>query len=441
MPYVDERAGFDSIRSLAESGIVDAFKNRLQPRSDSALPTLPKFTYVNNERLFIRRKVLAIDGSNIYERIPGSLPCTEAGLVTLGLVVIDVGKIQTLRALPDSGAVNPRKLRDTEKGHTRGTVLPGMNATTIEGLSPRTWFRQSINRELKLATLGGESFLETLYAISNLNRSINCPNSPCSDDMTVTVSIPKPGKVSTCGSCGEVIWTADCLRIHEQFEDNHPAGECHSRFRDVLEILAMVNAIRYLSTMPEGIKALGKSAAVVMDGPLAAFGTIAYLANAVRKELLRIQELMNQEGENDGLLVMSGVKSGAFVEHAEELDRAPEPDSRIQKSHVWLPDDNYIRKNIVAGTSHNPKPWGELTYFGRPVIFKTASGKRLVLNVAQPETQDTLTNSPSPRVLNHALAIADTLGVGEHEFLPLRRAHATCAIPLKAGTDIIASLA
>ena len=440
MPYIDERAGFDSIRSLAEAGIVNAFKDRLKPRSDSNLRTLPKFTFVDKNKQVVRRKVLAIDGSNIYERIPGSLPCTEAGLVTLGLVVIDVGKIQSLKKLPNSGAVNPRELSDTEKDETLGTVLPGMNATTKDGLSPRTWFRQTINQDLIRATLGGENFLETLYAISNLNRSINCPNSSCSDDGTVMVTIPKPGKISSCDKCGETIWTADSLRIHEQFEDNHPAGECHSRFRDALELLAMVNALRCLSAARDGISALGNTA-IVMDGPLAAFGTIAYLANAVRKELLRIQELMDIEGKNDGLLVMSGIKSGAFVEHAEELDRAPEPDSRIQNSHVWLPNDNYIRNNIVAGTSRNPKPWGELTYFGRPVIFKTASGKRLVLNVAQPETLSTLTNAPNPRVLNHALAIADTLGVGEHEFLPLRRAHASCAIPLKAGTDIIASLA
>ena len=51
----------------------------------------------------------------------------------------------------------------------------------------------------------------------------------------------------------------------------------------------------------------------------------------------------------------------------------------------WLPNDAYVRQKIVAGRSEQSKPWGELTYFGRPVVIKTGSGKRLVLNLAQPE--------------------------------------------------------
>ena len=438
MPYKDERAGLDSIRALVQGGAVDAFKSRLKQNSEKALLPLPKFEPVSSNNNTGRRNVLAIDGSNIYERIPGALPCTEAGLVTLGMALIDVEKIRSLSKLTESGAVNPRDLANAETGQTLGTVLPGMNATTIDGLSPRTWFRQTMNENLESASLGGENFAETLFALTGGQRTINCPDMQnCKES---NLPIPKPGKTNYCPSCNEEIFTADALRIHDQFEDNHPAGECHSRFRDALELLALLNVIRCLSATERGIVAL-TNIAFVLDGPLAAFGTIAFLAGAVRKELRNIQSKMDEVLENDGLLVMSGIKSGPFVEHAEELDRDPAPNSRIPNSHYWLPNDNYIRKNIVAGVSKNSKPWGELTYFGRPVIFKTDSGRRLVLNVAQPESNPPLTEADNPRVLNCALAIADELGVGEHQFLPLRRAHASCAIPLKIGTDIIGKFA
>ena len=94
-----------------------------------------------------------------------------------------------------------------------------------------------------------------------------------------------------------------------------------------------------------------------------------------------------------GLLVMSGVKSGAFVDHAEEVDRAPQPDSRIPRGQFWLPDNDYIRAKIVARASAQSRPWGELTYFGRPVVVKTEKGQRLVLNVAQPEAEPPLTGA------------------------------------------------
>ena len=95
----------------------------------------------------------------------------------------------------------------------------------------------------------------------------------------------------------------------------------------------------------------------------------------------------------------------------------------------------------MASSSNDSKPWGELTYFGRPVFLKTAGNQRLVLNLAQPEADPPLTEALPPRVLADALATADPLGVGAHQFQPLRRVHAQAAIPLRIGTDLIRSLA
>ena len=64
-----------------------------------------------------------------------------------------------------------------------------------------------------------------------------------------------------------------------------------------------------------------------------------------------------------------------------------------------------------------------------------------MLNLAQPEGEPPLTEASPPRVLADALATADPLGVGAHQFQPLRRVHAQAAIPLRAGTELIRSLA
>ena len=435
MPYQDERAGLSAIRAIAGSEIVDDFRATLGDRDGSELPPLPPFAkcLAGNSRTHI----LAIDGSNVYERIPGALPCTEAGLVSLGVVVIDVEKLRTLKRLPESGAVDPRELSATERGVTLGTMLPGWNAGKRDGTSPRAWFREIMYNELEQANLGGESFLDTLHALLKENRRIRCPNPDCD---AREVELPGPGEAGECSECHEKLWLSDGLRIHEQFLENQPVGECHARFRDALEILALMNALRYLVTSRGGRKAISKTA-FVMDGPLAAFGTIAVLAKAVREELRRIQSALHAELAGSGLIVMSGVKSGPFVEHAAEMDRAPEPDSRIPPEHVWLPDNGYIRTHIVASESEQSKPWGELTYFGRPVILKTAIGQRLVLNLAQPEADPPLTNAAWPRALADAIATAEPLGGGLNQFLPLRRVHARAAIPLRAGTDLIRSLA
>lgn len=441
MPYADEIAGLAALRAIADSGIVEEFRQQLVERHSGEPLPLPAFLPCPPGQS--RTHILAIDGSNVYDAIPGALPCTEAGLVSLGLVVIDLNKLAALERLPESGSVNPRMLRDTEHGESLGLMLPGQNAGKKDGASPRTWFRQIFNSELEKTRFGGESLAETLYHLLQLGSSPtidHCPNHPDCDHRNLP--IPQPGAAGSCPCCGEPTFTADGLRIHEQFLDNISPRECHSRVRDTLELLALMNSLRYLASSDKGIAAISNTAFVV-DGQLAAFGTIAVLGRAIKRELQRIQGILLDAHPGAQLLVMSGVKTGPFVEHAAELDRVPAPDQRLPRNHVWLPNNDYIRANIVARGSQNSKPWGELTHFGRPVVLKTANGQRLVLNIAQPELEisETLTNAAPPQALADAIATAGPLGVGTDQFLALRRSHSHAAIPLRAGTDLIQSLA
>ena len=112
MPYHDERAGLDAIRAIADRQLVADFRNQMVNRHTGEPLPLP--TFVPTPAGETRTHILAIDGSNAYHPIPGALPCTEAGFVSLGMVVIDMRKLASLDHLPDSGAANPRDLRATE---------------------------------------------------------------------------------------------------------------------------------------------------------------------------------------------------------------------------------------------------------------------------------------------------------------------------------------
>lgn len=434
MPYQDEKAGLNAIRAITERGVVDGFQSQMVERHAGTPLPLPPF-YPCPTAGKSRSHVVAIDGSNIYAPIPGALPCTEAGLVSLGLVVIDIKRLESLQHMPASGAANPRELRKTESGVSLGMMLPGQNAAKKDGTSPRSWFREILCSELEEAQLGGESFADTLFHLLGKGRTVKCPN-----DCGGQVEVPPPKSATACEMCGEQVFVSDGLRIQEQFGDTESPTECHHRVRDALEILALVNTLRYLAESEKGLRAIANTA-FVMDGPLAAFGTIAILAHAVQRELRRVQALVDRQRPGSTLLVMSGVKTGPFVDHAEELDRAPEPNKRLPKNHFWLPDNGYIRSKIVAGSSRQSKPWGELTYYGRPLVLKTSEGQRLVLNLAQPEAVPPLTDKPRPLALADALATAGPLGVSTNQFLALRRVHSHAAIPLKRGTELIQSLA
>ena len=435
MPYVDERAGLAAIRAIVESGEFNEFRSKLQAPSPDTVLDLPPFEPCRQG--ISRTHLIAIDGSQVYDRFPGRLPDTHAGAVSLGVVVIKLSELSQLDRLPTSGAVDPRQLRDTESGHSLGALLPGTNARSVDGLDPRHWFRRCVNDLLGSVSLGDETFAQTLYALLGPSHNIrNCPNPDCTAN---SLPMPAPGSTGKCAACGSEVLTSDALRIHEQFVENQSAVECHIRVMQTLEILALANSLRCLSRTEDGLDALRRTA-FVMDGQLAAFGTIAVLAQAVRRDISRIQTVLSGKHPGGQLLVLSGVKTGPFVQHAEELDRAPAPNSRIPLDHFWLPNNNYIRQNIIAGQSSSSKPWGELTHFGRPLILKTAQGHRLVLNIAQPEADPPLTERLAPLVLADAISTAAPLGVGTDQFLALRRSHRWASIPLKAGEDLIHSL-
>lgn len=435
MPYADERAGLSAIQSIVDGDDFEEFRARLDPPQTDAVLPLPAFRPCPDGTP--RANLVAIDGSRIYGQFPGRLPDTHVGAVSLGVVVMNLRKLANLSRLPKSGSVDPRELRNTEKGNSLGAMLPGTNAGTTDGMGPREWFRQVFNNTLKSASLGGETFADSLYHLLGSNHKVgDCPNPDCN---ATGLSMPAPSAELHCPSCGTTIFTTDGLRVHEQFIENRPTEECHSRVMDALELLALVNGLRGLTKSPEGLKAISETA-FVLDGQLAAFGTIAVLAQAIRQELKTTQEILRDAIPSGQLLVMSGVKTGPFVKHAEELDRGPEPNSRIPRNNFWLPDNEYIREHIVAGHSADSRAWGELTHFGRPLILKTPDGQRLMLNIAQPEADPPLTNCAEPRALGDAVRTAAPLGVGSDQFLALRRAHRWASIPIKTGTNLIQSL-
>ena len=439
MPYEDDRAGLDALITITGQKLIEEFRQQMEPPTDEPLPLPP---FVQNPTGIQRKQIVAIDGSSIYNAIPGALPCTEVGVVSLGLLLIDLDKLTNLPRLPQSGATNPRHLRQTEQTQSFAIVLPGRNSAKANGATPKNWFRQIINTELAKTHFGGETLAETLYELISRGRNPtigHCPNEDCPNR---NLELPTPGSIGQCKECKEEIFTTDGLRIHESFQENVSAVECHSRVMNILEMLTLINALRYLEKSEDGLRAIG-NIAFIMDGPLAAFGTIAILALAIKQELKRIQNKLSEDRPGDKLLVISGVKTGPFVDHAAELDRAPEPNKRIQINSHWLPDNQYIRANIVAKNGENSHPWGRDTYYGRPVVVKTEGGQRLVLNIAQPEANDgaPLTEAPPPLALGDAIATINPLGMGANQLLPLRRVHSHAAIPLRAGTDLIESLA
>ena len=181
-----------------------------------------------------------------------------------------------------------------------------------------------------------------------------------------------------------------------------------------------------------------------MTGPLAVFGLAAWLSAAIQSELQRLNRIA-LEASGEALLLFGLEKSGLFVDHFEAADLSETPgEKNFPPGTAFLPTDTYIKKRIIRSDSE--RPYGQQTYFGRKLFYKTASEARLVLNLpildslqSDPEADDLTVFPQWPTICT----LADRLVSSRfpNALYPISSAHAEAAIPLHLGGRVLRELA
>lgn len=436
MPYKGQRATGESLIALEQSRLFNEFAGEIRlPEKKKTRALQPTSLPRESDKI---TRVLAIDGSIVSERIKNGFPGAEASLVQIALVSINLNKLDvhsTARIIP------PSAFNEMDKAATLQCVLPGCNVAKTDGTAPRDFFRQSVFEALQGSVQKDhESLLETYRAlVADRNRTFKCPHSDCEEDVS-----PKTGSWKCACPRSFSLLETDPLRFHERFNEIGQNGEPHGEVMRFLEVILLLNVLRFFASHLNGLRILPRIAFVV-DGPLAAFGQFAAVVPYVQKELQRINELCLQEtGQN--ILLFSLIKSGQFFEHFEQLDfdDVQGPDRRYEPQTVLLPDISYIHEAVVY-RSPDAKPWGEDTYYGRIVLYKSRSGQRMVINTPK-VTAESLDLASTDLAcypgLPRAADIVDRLStyLFDGGFVPIVRAHSHAAIPLKMGGEIIRSL-
>ena len=367
----------------------------------------------------------------------------EASLVKVSVVRVDLSR---LTELPEHEIPSPRVFYDMERASTFDIVLPGANVvrSNVQNDSPKAYFREAAFDafDAKLDD-NHETLLETVRDIvARVARPRTnppaCPIDGCEERLS-------PGRGSYPCSCSrnETLFETDAFRFAERFNEVGGNGETHGEVRHVLEVVSLINMLRYFARSPQMLSYL-REAVFILDGPLALFGHPAWLTPYVRTELQRINALCRAEGFD--LALFGYEKSGAFVDHFERMDLCADlgPRGKYPNRTVFAPDAAYINRNIAL-RPEDAKPHGTDTYFGRKIFYKTASGGHAVVTTAMVNEASTdFRRSDAecfPR-LGDVLDVLDHLATHLHRdgFMPLVRAHAHAAIPLRRGGDIIRTL-
>jgi hypothetical protein len=411
------------------------------------------------------RYVVAIDGSHHEQQYDKGFPGAELGFVSVATILIDVN---CLLAEAEKASIDPVQFNRVQTAYPFTTVLASTNMVRAGEPDARATFRRDWSDTLEgtKPAEDAESLLDTYKAL--LKHKPNemhqrCPlGEACGDD-----ALPHAEYVKGTCACGKYpVYPSDALRIHEGFRDFGSNGECFGEVMRVLEHLFLVGFLRYMERLctKSGNWSMFCDTAIVMDGSLAVFGHPAWLSQAIKSELKRINGVVRAYTGED-ILVVGIEKSGRFFDHWCQLDQKSSadrikertedtnfmPDSfqsmqpgRIPKQSALLVDDKYIKKFIVP--SATGKPHGKDTYYGRPFFYKTTTGAMIVGISAilsdQQDDRDTAQLEQFPRLAD-TLDLLDSLVSMRYPnaIIPLIAAHAEAAIPLNMGEKVLDKLA
>jgi hypothetical protein len=285
--------------------------------------------------------------------------------------------------------------------------------------------------------------LDTFEALLDLKPKTekqHCPYNDCQKPQQLF----QRGKGNYACSCPlkKALFSTDSLRIHEGMD---PAGSNGAMYAEIMQVLERTWLIHILRTIERNnwLSSL-KRIAFIMDGPLAVFGHPAWLSQAFTRELSRINKLAKEKNGDDILLV--GIeKTGMFVDHFLSLDRHPDgTPGKLAAGSVCLLDDNYIKRNVIF--SDSTKVYGQDTYFGRKLFYKTSSGAFVVASVPLlNDKQKILTTAELNQFnrLSDSLNLLDRLVSSRYpnSLAPLISAHAEAAIPMNLGSRVLEKIA
>ena len=445
MPYRGELATGDSLWRLEENPSVRAFRGAIRVRNPQSNEGLPP-TVVPLRRQNDIRRVVAVDGSTVTKAVQAGFPMAEAALFNAAVIVI---KVDELRMFGRDNIPTPRELRELENIATMSAVLPGQNVVGkgVDQDTPSKFFRQTIRQELNFKLDDGhESLLETFHAIAadaiQSGATFKCPIDDCGQPSPCNVRRRTKDGPCECHR-EETLYSTDSLRMHERFHDYGTCEQAFTAFRLVTEHLLMVNIVRYFHLKLE--PSCFDRTAFVIDGPLAIFGMPAWLKDHVQAEVARIHNELMRKGR-PGLLLMGIEKTGQFTDHLEELDWRDTEGQRqgLCNGTALVPTTEYVYKHI-APNPNSTKAYGQAVHYGRKIMYKSRNGQHAVLMTPIVNDAGHEPNSTSPDAfprLGDALDVVDDLysHLYRDGFIPLIRANAHAAIPLRQGHGMLAEL-
>ncbi|MBD2327250.1 NurA domain-containing protein [Alkalinema sp. FACHB-956] len=348
--------------------------------------------------------VIAVDGGYTESMIEMNFPSRTIHFMQFGALFFEQKELECIDASPFIAPEDMAKLKNIER---LKLALPTKNICFKDQPSLKASVLRAIYEFFKNNTMDeGNSLLDTLAWFvfrrykppaqqTQQDGKWNLATNPRSPDLNqVTLKLEEMDSEFTfpCPETGERIYLTDIFRLHEVIEEEIGAGGIMGYLTNVIEHLIIIHIIRQLlKRQPEMLRRLF----FIKDGSAGFFGQTARLHEPML-------DLMNWLMNKHGIFLAALEKSGAFVEHAQEIQ------PKLNPGCALVLTDEYIYNHILPGPGDPSRPYASTSNYGHKVIFKTRKGQMHVLSVPVRGLQ----KSPSPEDLpNLQIILANVEGL------------------------------
>jgi hypothetical protein len=307
------------------------------------------------------RHIIAIDGGYTEVPVKTEYPSSAVAFFQIGALIFEV---EDLERLGKQAFIDPEDMARLNRIQRLKLCLPirGMSLKDEDSLTSSVrralfdFFCTRTEDGMLVETLAWFVFEEYRGTPETWNLA-SCPSCERSNILLERSNMTRQFTFS-CPFCDGAIYLTDVFRLHERVDDELGASGILGYVSTTVEQLVLVHLIRLILKQKP---ALLQQVLFVKDGPLAFFGPTASMHKPMRALVRFLLERHN--------LFLAGLeKSGAFVEHADQIQ------SQLKPGSILLLDNQYIYTYIIPGKDDPNSPYGRSSYYSNKLVFKAPSG-------------------------------------------------------------------
>lgn len=329
------------------------------------------------------KNIIAI-ASDFYEaKVRDDIPFTNVGYIK---VVNFLLKKNLFASLSKKKFLDPFEVAKFQKDKEAYVfVLPSSNMLYKNEKSVMDSFRLKLYetfKEYKSDKSSTSNLLETLFYLNSFKNGGNkneiklnkCPS--CGEENIV---ILKTEAEQFCSNCHSPVYPTDVLRIWEEVKEDSASNISPlTRLNNAIKHILLAHTLRMIKEInPNNYRTLLSDIVFVINGPLAIYGTPAWIHSCLQKIIYDFNKDLT-ENHFSKLMIVGMIEESSVLSYANFLNK------HINNSSILCVSDYFRKSYIDYNKTESSTTFGNETFYGQDFIYKNDKGRIKVFQIPYP---------------------------------------------------------